>query len=265
MRHLASASLRIAKDGGPKETMEGFPLPIALLLLLMAGFGLVWLSPRLRDVPIDSPLWGAKPGLSPRSYRQQLIQRGFPIRTLADCPLAPGEVALLAGRARLELPPGRSHGGADQRRRREIPCFGLTPVGRGCLIVTSQRLLFVGGGDSLSLPFASGLSGAAFTRGLLIEMTQTRASYFFRFPHALLFEEAVRLLQAFRWERTTRETYERVSGTHAQERGVLMMKVEESRLPRPGGNQRWSAREALGRPFFFGVEGRSSSTTWKPF
>ncbi|HLC42211.1 MAG TPA: hypothetical protein VJO34_11415 [Methylomirabilota bacterium] len=244
--------------------MEGFPLPIVLLLLLMAGFGLLLLSPRLRNVPADYPLWGAKAGLTPRSYRQRVIHKGFPILTLPGCPLAPGEVALLAGRVRLELPPGRSLGRAHQRRRKEIPCFGLTPVEWGRLIVTSQRLLFVGSRDSLSLPFASGLGSTGFTRGLLIELAQSRAAYFFRFPHALLFGEAIRLLHAFRWERTARETLERVSEPF-HKRSVFRTKDEGSRLPDPVGNQRRDLREAFEAPLFLGAGRRSSSVTWKPF
>src|SRR3990170_8583664 len=150
------------RTANSRGTMEGFPLSIALILLLMAGFGLLWLSPRLRNAPTDYPLWGAKPGLSPRSYHQQVILQGFRILTFPDCPLAPGEVALLAGRSRLELPPGRSRESGSQRWRKEVPCFGLQPVGGGRLIVTSQRLLFVGAEDSLSLPFASGLSSIVF-------------------------------------------------------------------------------------------------------
>ena len=139
------------------------------------------------------------------------------------------------------------------------------PVGWGRLVVTNQRLLFVGGGDSLSLPFASGLSGAAFARGLLIEMAQTRAAYFFRFPHALLFEEAVKLLRTFRWERTSREGCERVFGVRDQERSVLVKKSEGETLAGPGRLQRRDVREALEPPLFFGAGRRPSSVTWKPF
>lgn len=239
--------------------MDGLLLALGLLVLMIGGFGLLALSPRVRSWPIDYPIWGAMPNTSRRVYRWRVMRLGFPVLSLPGCQLRSGEVALLAGRARLELPGGGIRETYRSHKGQEIPCLGMAPIGWGRLVVTSERLLFVGTDDSLSLPFGALLNCSTFARGLFVETSGGGVAYFFRFPYAPLFVEALALLTNDRWQKTSRQAFERVRSRPSKRWSGRKEKLGPSAVRR---DQRRGVREALGRTRFLGAAGRSSE---KPF